>query len=292
MEGEKDNKIKDENIGQEINSRFLKFIALKSEKLTQATYMVTSFISDSEPIKWRLRENVLDLLSDTSMLNPGEVISGGLSDKTQISPLFKLSVLESVLNSVEKITSLLQVAVAGNFVSEMNFSILAKEFINLKEVIKTAVNKDSFERLISSESILSSGSMLPSESSERNDSSLKNLPTTFQHLLNRQTGSKDTNLSLNQLKGQIENKGTSFGNLSDKIENRNVLNKKSSKPKESRKDKILSFLQGKDWTSIKDISDAIDDCSTKTIQRELSDLVQKGVLKKKGDRRWSRYVLS
>ena len=55
---------------------------------------------------------------------------------------------------------------------------------------------------------------------------------------------------------------------------------------------IISFLKGKDWTSIKDITDAIEGCSTKTIQRELADLVHQGVLKKKGDRRWSRYLLA
>jgi len=62
--------------------------------------------------------------------------------------------------------------------------------------------------------------------------------------------------------------------------------------KDSRRSLILSFLKGRDWTSIKDISEAIGGCSSKTIQRELSDLVQQGVLKKKGDRRWSRYLLS
>ena len=62
--------------------------------------------------------------------------------------------------------------------------------------------------------------------------------------------------------------------------------------KDSRRSLIVSFLKGKDWTSIKDITEAIDGCSAKTIQRELSDLVHQGVLKKKGDRRWSRYLLS
>ena len=42
--------------------------------------------------------------------------------------------------------------------------------------------------------------------------------------------------------------------------------------------------------SIKDISAQFTDCSEKTIQRELNDLVIKGRIKKSGSKRWSRYL--
>ena len=42
---------------------------------------------------------------------------------------------------------------------------------------------------------------------------------------------------------------------------------------------------------IKDIVMSITGCSEKTIQRELSALVAQGVLKKIGEKRWSRYEL-
>lgn len=61
--------------------------------------------------------------------------------------------------------------------------------------------------------------------------------------------------------------------------------------KKSRKDSIISVLQGKDSVTIKDISEVISDCSEKTIQRELLSLVKEGVLKKEGERRWSTYSL-
>ena len=60
---------------------------------------------------------------------------------------------------------------------------------------------------------------------------------------------------------------------------------------------ILNFitekrLQGStDGVMIKDIIGKIKDISEKTLQRELSALVAKGVLKKIGDKRWSRYVI-
>jgi hypothetical protein len=62
-------------------------------------------------------------------------------------------------------------------------------------------------------------------------------------------------------------------------------------PKDSRKSSIIELLKKQPNQTIKDIVKDIPDCSTKTIQRELSDLVHSGIVKKEGDRRWSRYSL-
>lgn len=61
--------------------------------------------------------------------------------------------------------------------------------------------------------------------------------------------------------------------------------------KDSRKSSILELLKKQPNMTIKDITKVISDCSPKTIQRELLDLVRAGVVKKDGDRRWSRYSL-
>ena len=58
-----------------------------------------------------------------------------------------------------------------------------------------------------------------------------------------------------------------------------------------RQECILDILKGQTNLTIKDFSKVIKDCSEKTIQRELSDLVARGVIKKEGQRRWSRYSL-
>ena len=62
-------------------------------------------------------------------------------------------------------------------------------------------------------------------------------------------------------------------------------------PKDSRKSSIIELLKKQPNLTIKDIVKVIPDCSTKTVQRELSDLVRGGVIKKVGDRRWSRYSI-
>jgi len=68
-------------------------------------------------------------------------------------------------------------------------------------------------------------------------------------------------------------------------------NQDKSFPKDSRKSSILEILKKQSNLTIKDIVRFIPDCSTKTVQRELSDLVRSGIVKKEGDRRWSRYSL-
>lgn len=56
-----------------------------------------------------------------------------------------------------------------------------------------------------------------------------------------------------------------------------------------RKTRILTVLEAAGEASIKDLSDVIRDCSEKTIQRELNDLIEKGKVIRIGERRWSRY---
>lgn len=60
---------------------------------------------------------------------------------------------------------------------------------------------------------------------------------------------------------------------------------------EGRRDKIISVLESKGQSSIKDISTVIRDISEKTVQRELQAMVEEGILRKSGQRRWSTYTL-
>lgn len=61
--------------------------------------------------------------------------------------------------------------------------------------------------------------------------------------------------------------------------------------KKDRKVAILTYLQTHDDVSVKALTTVIKDCSEKTLQRELLALVAQGVLKKKGERRWSTYSI-
>lgn len=69
--------------------------------------------------------------------------------------------------------------------------------------------------------------------------------------------------------------------LPDKVGRRNQRNKD-----------ILNLISKKRNVSIKDIALSVKGCSEKTIQRELNSLIKEGIVKKAGERRWSRYSLA
>lgn len=61
--------------------------------------------------------------------------------------------------------------------------------------------------------------------------------------------------------------------------------------KDSRQTAIIELLKVKSDLTIKDFVKVITDCSEKTIQRELIELMEKGTVIKRGERRWSTYSL-
>ena len=58
-----------------------------------------------------------------------------------------------------------------------------------------------------------------------------------------------------------------------------------------RREAVMSVIRNKGSVSIKDISTLIRGVSEKTIQRELATLIESGVIRKQGERRWSTYSL-
>lgn len=59
--------------------------------------------------------------------------------------------------------------------------------------------------------------------------------------------------------------------------------------KDARGKTILDFIKTKESVNIKDIVRNVKGCSEKTIQRELLKMVEGGIIRKTGERRWSRY---
>ena len=55
---------------------------------------------------------------------------------------------------------------------------------------------------------------------------------------------------------------------------------------------IIEHLKEKNIAKISDFFDIFQNVSSKTIQRDLQDLVQRNILRREGDRRWTIYTLS
>jgi len=67
---------------------------------------------------------------------------------------------------------------------------------------------------------------------------------------------------------------------------------KDTEQVKDRRETILSVIKNKHKASIKDISTHVRGVSEKTIQRELSALIEAGSVIKEGERRWSVYSLA
>ena len=271
---------------------FYNFFEIKAEKLVTATYMITNFLSDKEPIKWKLREACLSMLSDVSVLK----------DKNTQE---RSDIFVRVLSTVGEILSLLEIARLSGFISEMNYSILKREYvfikkqIELRKEIKSSVGKLAFPENFFDTHVEHT---LPATSSDRPTQASAGAKRIYdQNNLPKDHTDKDLREEAHREMSYNDQKDTF---LSEKLSYKdNVQSVRSGNgnacplpranaTRDKRRDIILQILKDKKELTIKDISLKITDCSEKTIQRELVSMLRGGILKKTGERRWSKYSLA
>ncbi len=260
METEKTTSIDISNKSQQIISFFDKdtdfvFVYKKTEKLTTALYLITNLFSDSEPMKWTLRKKVGDILSFT--ISYKNIIS---SKRRDFSDEMKTKVLELI--------SMLEVTSRSGLVSFMNFSILEQEFLNLIKIIDS--------QNVSNKEIQSN-----------------NLSKSFFYVPEVAPNTLNENQNIdNEKRYEFSNIQNNQNKMSDNfIKDTQILSDKSPKKRTNRQDSIIILLKKKSDLSVKDIAGVIRGCGEKTIQRELISLISASIVKKTGERRWSKYSL-
>jgi hypothetical protein len=234
---------------------YLIYIFKKTEKITAALYLVSGLLKDEEPIKWELRDRGIDLLS--SSFSASNSLPGD-----------KNAVIQSLFTAALETLSLLNVAKISNLISDMNHRLLVHEIDNVVGLLR--------DRL--AESAENAGYVL--------SESFFKTPDLFS------TGFRLGNKTIGQ-KGSGYSKGhnPSFSDLDHTKEGVSKGHDLGSDKKLQRQETIVSVLKTQSNLTIKDFAKVIRDCSEKTIQRELIELVNKGIVKKDGERRWSRYSL-
>ena len=96
----------------------------KTNKLVSALYMVTDIMDKEEPLRIKLRNLGSNIISDIHSLDKGQALYNRIDDK------------------VSEILSFLEIASSVGVVSNMNSSILMKEFIDLRKSISEIVPKE------------------------------------------------------------------------------------------------------------------------------------------------------
>lgn len=173
----------------------------------------------------------------------------------------KTSALQSFLSSSVKLKSLLNIADSGHLVSSMNAEIISREIELLTEFLR----EHSLQGMSKAGYILSD--------------------TFFS------TDMKAPEMSVPQPPGFSPIHHKVRTNIASVPKNSPVATVHIKDKKDTRQTAILELLQKGSHLTIKDFVKVITDCSEKTIQRELIELVEKGTIIKEGERRWSTYSL-
>ncbi len=217
-------------------------------------------------------------LRNSIILHKKNAISVFLNKKTEkiAAAVYLLTTLsadeggkDSMVRLARKLLSLLQVGHYARLISDMNHSVFKREIDALIGHIEGRFSR-------AGEVALSSVFFQIDSLSHESDSLDKPEAFSKGHLPIMSFRKKTYIAPISPKKDKVNNTGAS--NENEKIK---------------RHSEVMNFFRTvkKSDVTIKDISSVMKDCSEKTIQRELIDSVQKGLLRKEGERRWSRYFL-
>ncbi|HAS81047.1 TPA: hypothetical protein DD445_01480 [Candidatus Nomurabacteria bacterium] len=246
----------------------------KTNKLVTALYMVTDIMEKGEPIRLKLRTLGVEILSDIAFLEKGTF--GNIKDK------------------VISILSFLNIASDLGMISGMNSTILKKEFTGLKQSIEEFTNKNNlwFEEFMSDNS-----------KEELNDSVSSPLVSKIDFSIghSKLNDKKDVSFAKGQSVRIGVQKGSTLlkalSNVKGNSINKNASSEGFEMLKKDRRESIIKITKSiPNGVSIKDIVTRLDNTGKKygekTIQRELVSMVKDNVLKKTGEKRWSKYSIN
>lgn len=223
----------------------------KTDKLITALYIVTDIIDKEEPLRNKLRTLGTEIVSDIY----------------SISPKAEKKIIE--------IMSFLDIASAINLISEMNYGILKKEFLELKQAVKeyTQVKPVWLEEFLRTDEHIGHE---PLNNLKRTNIGVQKGSTLLKALSDKTAMSDIKFVHKNHIDFDLLKKERRFNIVNI------IKDSGGSATIKDIKDKINNLPNGHNSTSIP---------SEKTLQRELISMVKENVLSKTGEKRWSRYSL-
>jgi predicted transcriptional regulator len=241
-------------------------LAKRAEKIMTALYMVTSFIDERDPLQNTIRHSVNDLVSD--------IFECACADEGQRSALVQASLIQG-----EKIISFLTTAWRTGLVSEMNFNIIHKEM----KLLQSALYREQ--------------TLGGSVDTHVNDHSSKIYHARLQEIFKESyEKSPEVTSTENDIK-DIKKPSPQKTSVSVAKESKAtpVQPQRQAKPRRGesakRRELILDIIKEKKNANMKDIATRITNCTEKTLQRDLLALIKDNLIEKKGEKRWSTYVL-
>lgn len=234
----------------------------KSERICAAAFVISDGVA-SEALRERIRSEALNVFSG---------VRDAIARRGAVMP----ADADRLALGAVSLASILELACRVGEITESNYALMRQECVRLAEALADASARaaDSIDPRI-----LDSGLREP-------QLPVAVSPARVRHEPRPLTGEIP-------LKGQIKDTPQAAAKypLSFKGSLKDLMGSLASSI-EDRESKIIEIVKAKEKVSIKDILDAVPGVGEKTIQRALISLVTRGVLKKEGERRWSRYGLA
>ena len=259
-------------------------ITKKAEKITTALYMLTDLIPENDPMRRRIREQSLLVMSDTR--GASYALTGDL--------YFHLA---KIISKSWELVSLMEVCVVVGFISDMNYTIVKNALIDFIGDIRNKQRIEGFNNIKDMKigEGEASNFILKADFFKPNDDELTSGSEWQMYEEKKQSAAKVFEnsavvRSVNTLQepNSIKDTVMSFRKRDEARSNQAGV----PTGNEDRKQKILDLVREKNEISIKDIVTYFKEYSQKTVQRDLATLVESGKLRRSGEKRWSRYSLS
>lgn len=250
-------------------------VSKKAEKLTTALYMLTDLINEEDPMRHRIRQVSLSILSDTRALSYS--VTGDL--------YFHMA---RVISKGWEIVSLMEVSVVVGFISDMNYQVLKNALIDFIGDLRNRQRIEGFNSIRDMKfGEGEAGNLnLKSDFFKLSDKDFLNIKEESGEGYAEKKESVQMARPVPVAIQKDTYKGQDIKRVSLKNSEANIDGVLKI---EERKQKILSLITDKKDISIKDIVSYFAEYSQKTIQRDLAALVSEGRIKRTGEKRWSRY---
>lgn len=242
-------------------------------ELTLALYRVTDFFPKEESLRQQLRQR------------GGEILEGIYEYDISSDKKRDIAVL---LKKIRVMQRYLEIARSMRFVRPINLMVLEREYSALEDFFRTEFE---YIRQLSNMSYVNNkrhnyikghyishffghnGFDKIPEEKEQTDPVVKKDKYRPPHTIGEQ---QDADAPIHPVVSKEKIPGSA-------IQNNTVT---------ERQQKILEYIKVKNEAKISDFFDFFQGISSKTIQRDLQDLVDKSILKKEGERRWTVYKIN
>lgn len=217
-------------------------------KLTAALYRVSDLMPNEEPLKWGLRKIGVALYELVSL---AQNESAPIKDRVQAK--------ETIDRLVDDLLRLLDLARSATFVSDINHSVLVREYRSLEQSLHRLEEGDELVKL-----------PIPRQTTDR---SLATNQSSLEQDVTRAIATNRTTNNDRPTAQRISHIPPSSAN--------------------SRETRILDFLALHPWSGRGELMSLFGgEMSEKTLQRALVALSEAKKIQKTGDKRWCRYALA